>query len=152
MGKICRSTKRVSGIVALIDKTTYCDPHSREKKHCIVMVNEPEGIHDQWRIPRVRIPFEILDLGPQAIGEDIRRKLSHHIGFTVDELTFEEELADADRTFLLFTSITEFCVATDSIYHAVEAKCIEEIYFMHIHGKVSRFHYETAKAVLAETR
>ena len=149
-GKANRGKKRISSVVALIDGTTYCDPYSREKKRCIVIVNEPESGKDQWRMPRIRIPLEILDKGPRVIGDRVREQLSRRMGLTIKELIFEEEITDADRTFMLFKGPTVFVGAMESDYAAVEAKCIEEIRAMYEHGKMSRFHYETARRVLTE--
>lgn len=141
--------KRLSGLLLLIDKTTYEDAHNSNPVKCAIMITEPQT-GDIHSLPRIRLSEELVQAGPQTIAEHIRKEMSARIGFALNDLVFEEEFTESARTILVFVGMVAFTVATDSIYSSVTAKSLSELRFLLGVGRVSKLHYEIAKRYLVE--
>lgn len=143
--------KRLSGLVVLIDKTTYVETGNSKSTSCIVMITEKETGDGVWYLPRIRLSDRIIRSGPQTMAEYIREEMSGRIGFAItDPLTFEEEMIESGRTLLVFSGSVFSTVAVDSIYGSVEAKSLSEMDHLERSGKVTRLHHSIAKRLLAE--
>lgn len=140
--------ERISGLVVLIDATTYVDTYNRSPVKCVIMITEPQT-GDIQCLPRIQLSERIVQAGPQTMAEYVREEMSKRLGLPISEpLTFEEEFKESNRIFMIFTGTTCFVANTENIYSSVNAKSIPELRFLLENERISKLHYEIAKRYL----
>lgn len=148
MGK--SEKERISGLVVLIDETTFEDAYNHKPVRTVILVTEQEaGDSTTIRLPRIRLSTNLVQAGPETVSEYVREEIAKRIGITItDPLTLEEELVESKRTLLIFSGIVSFTDTPNSIYLAVTAKSLAELRLLRENNMISKLHYDIAKRML----